>query len=82
MGSSMVRGTELFFRSRRFVVDLVTAMAALLLAVAAYTATIDPYLLVVLATLIGVALMVEPRSSRPPSRPFAADTAELKAVSG
>jgi hypothetical protein len=82
MGSSMVRGTELFFRSRRFVVDLVTAMAALLLAVAAYTATIDPYLLVVLAALIGVALMVEPRSSRPPSHSFAADAAELKAVSG
>jgi len=51
---------EFAFRSRRFAVDAALLVAALFLAVAAFTATIDPYLLAAVAVLIGIALRVEP----------------------
>jgi hypothetical protein len=61
----MVGGeSALVFNSRRFLVDALLGIASLLLAVAAFTATADPYLLAVLAALIGIALKVEPRSRR------------------
>jgi hypothetical protein len=61
----MTRLGEIVFNWRRFIVDVTMGFAALLLAVAAFTATTDPYLLGVLAALIGVALMLEPRRPWP-----------------
>jgi chromate transport protein ChrA len=78
----MIAGNELIGRSRRFVVDALTVIAAVLLAVAAFTATIDPYLLIVLAALIGIALKIEPRRPKP-SGPSESEQsiAEAKALS-
>jgi len=60
----MIGEGALVLSSRRFFVDTVLGFASLLLAVAAFMATPDPYALAVLAALIGIALKVEPRSSR------------------
>jgi hypothetical protein len=49
-------------RSRRFAADVLLGIAALFLLVAALTATTDPYLLLALALVVGVALLVEPSS--------------------
>ena len=59
----MVGRVEVVFHSRRFLVDVLMGIAALLLALAAFATTADPYLLAVLsAALIGVALVLEPRA--------------------
>ena len=72
---------EFAIRSRRFTVDVVLIIAALSLAVAAFTATTDPYLLVALAVLIGVALLVEPVAALV-TRPWSTSASEATPVRG
>jgi hypothetical protein len=64
MGHRMTGRVEIVFQSRRFIVDALMGVAALLLALAAFTTTTDPYLLaIVSAALIGLGLALEPRTS-------------------
>lgn len=57
----MIATTALSVRSRRFIVDALMGTAALLLAFAAFIAATDPYLLTLLAALVGIGLLIEPR---------------------
>lgn len=59
----MIMRQDFGFRSRRFAVDVLLGLAALFLAVAAFTATTEPSLLMILALLIGLALLLEPVSA-------------------
>jgi hypothetical protein len=65
----MIANTEVIVRSRRFIVDALMGMAALLLAIAAFVAATDPYLLVLLVALVGLGLMIEPRTLHHRARP-------------
>jgi hypothetical protein len=47
-------------RSRRLAADVLLGTSALLLALAAFTATTEPLILMALALLVGVALLLEP----------------------